>query len=141
MFGAPAVASTSAAPTPLSFGAAKPAAAAPLGGLVAKPTVPGAPVASAPVPSLLKGKTLEDIVNNWSNELEERTRDFSEIAGEVREWDRVLRENGEQVRDSSTLGMRRRWPYHHNFTDFGTIQLNSTPLSSAQPDLVVVGLR
>lgn len=97
--GAPAVASTSAAPAPLSFGAPKPAAAL-LGGLVAKPTVPGAPVASAPVPSMLKGKTLEEIVNNWSNELEERTRDFSEIAGEVREWDRVLRENGEQVCDS-----------------------------------------
>ena len=46
---------------------------------------------------MLRGKTLEEIVNSWSTELEERTRDFSDIAGEVREWDRVLRENGEQV--------------------------------------------
>lgn len=46
---------------------------------------------------MLRGKTLEEIVNSWSSELEERTRDFTDIAGEVREWDRVLRENGEQV--------------------------------------------
>lgn len=47
---------------------------------------------------MLRGKTLEEIVNSWSSELEERTRDFSDIASEVREWDQVLRENGEQVR-------------------------------------------
>lgn len=46
---------------------------------------------------MLRGKTLEEIVNSWSGELEERTRDFTDIAGEVREWDRVLRENGEKV--------------------------------------------
>lgn len=52
----------------------------------------------APTPSLLRGKTLDEIVNAWSGELDERARDFGEVAGEVREWDRVLRENGEQVR-------------------------------------------
>lgn len=104
-FGAPAA---SAAPTStaLTFGAPKPAAtatpAAPSTALAttsaaAKPAVN----AAAPVPSMLRGKTLEDIVNSWSAELEERTRDFSEIAGEVREWDTVLRSNGEQVRGDS----------------------------------------
>ena len=47
---------------------------------------------------MLRGKTLDEIVNNWSAELDERTRDFADLAGEVREWDRVLRQNGEKVR-------------------------------------------
>lgn len=50
------------------------------------------------MPSMLKGKTLEEIVNAWSGELEARTREFMSVAGEVREWDAVLRENAEQVR-------------------------------------------
>ena len=86
-----------AAPSPLSLGALsapKPAVGAPL--------VP-ATTATAPVPSQLRGKSLDEIVNTWSGELEERTRDFVEIAGEVREWDRVLRKNGEQVRRSFLL--------------------------------------
>lgn len=29
--------------------------------------------------------------------MDERARDFVDVAGEVREWDRVLRENGEQI--------------------------------------------
>lgn len=40
---------------------------------------------------------MDEIVNGWSNELEERTRDFADVAGDVREWDRVLRDNGEQI--------------------------------------------
>ena len=52
---------------------------------------------------MLRGKTLDEIVNAWSVELDERARDFVDVAGEVREWDRVLRENGEQVRPESPL--------------------------------------
>lgn len=85
-----------AATPALSFGA-KPAGALALG------TPAKAPLASAPVPSMLAGKSLDEIVNHWSGELEERTRDFAHIAGEVREWDRLLRDNGEQVRPSLSL--------------------------------------
>lgn len=49
------------------------------------------------MPSLLRGKTLDEIVNTWQAELDERTREFTSVAGEVREWDRVLRDNGEQI--------------------------------------------
>ena len=46
---------------------------------------------------------MDEIVSGWSNELEERTRDFADVAGDVREWDRVLRENGEQVKKRNSL--------------------------------------
>lgn len=51
---------------------------------------------------MLRGKTLEEIVNNWSAELDERTREFGDLAGEVREWDRVLRQNGEKISELYT---------------------------------------
>lgn len=56
-----------------------------------------APATSAPVPSLLRGKTLDEIVMTWQHELDDRTKEFGDVAGEVREWDRVLRANGEQI--------------------------------------------
>lgn len=40
---------------------------------------------------------MDEIVTGWSNELEERTREFGDVAADVREWDRVLRDNGEQI--------------------------------------------
>lgn len=87
---------TTAAPSALTFGA--PATGASATAAVPAATATPATAASAPVPSMLRGKTLEEIANSWSAELEERTRDFSDVATEVREWDRVLRENGEAVR-------------------------------------------
>ena len=90
---------TTAPSSALTFGGAKPAApTAP----TAAGSTPAAAVA-APTPSLLRGKTLDEIVNAWSVELDERARDFVDVAGEVREWDRVLRENGEQVRPQSPV--------------------------------------
>lgn len=41
--------------------------------------------------------TLEDIVNRWSSELDERVRDFTHLAGEVKAWDSVLLSNGEEI--------------------------------------------
>jgi nuclear pore complex protein Nup62 len=52
---------------------------------------------SVPVPSLLKGMTLEDIVNRWSSELDERVREFTHLAGEVKAWDSVLLSNGDEI--------------------------------------------
>jgi nuclear pore complex protein Nup62 len=46
---------------------------------------------------MLKGKTMEEIVNRWSSDLETQTREFTRIAGEVSVWDRMLVENGAQV--------------------------------------------
>jgi nuclear pore complex protein Nup62 len=49
-------------------------------------------------PSLLAGLRLEEIVNRWNAELEERVKEYEELAAEVRAWDQVLIANGEKVR-------------------------------------------
>lgn len=54
---------------------------------------------SVPPPSMLRGKTIEEIVNRWSSELETHVREFNKFAGEVSVWDRALIENGNNVRD------------------------------------------
>ncbi|KAG6868452.1 hypothetical protein C0993_002590 [Termitomyces sp. T159_Od127] len=88
----------------------------PLGGLFGKPTekkdssVPpsaalaastttsggqtstGLSVVVAP-PSTLKGKTIEEIVNRWSSDLETHVREFNKFATEVAVWDRTLIDN------------------------------------------------
>ena len=46
---------------------------------------------------MLRGKTVEDIVNRWTSELETHTREFSQFASEVGVWDRTLIENGNYV--------------------------------------------
>lgn len=70
------------------------------------PAVPTAPIASAPanvekpsepVPNLLRGKALDDIVEGWNKDLEEQVKEFERQAGEVREWDKILVRNGNQV--------------------------------------------
>jgi len=60
-------------------------------------TSASAAVAVAP-PSVLKGKTIEEIVNKWSSELENQVREFNKFAAEVAVWDRALMENGNNVR-------------------------------------------
>ncbi|KAG6911717.1 hypothetical protein DXG01_007967 [Tephrocybe rancida] len=82
LFGKPAERSASTTPAP-SFGSTT--AAAP-----AAPT--GLSVAVAP-PSTLKGKTIEEIVNKWSTDLETHVKEFNKFAGEVAVWDRALIEN------------------------------------------------
>ncbi|KAG6837976.1 hypothetical protein H0H93_008370 [Arthromyces matolae] len=49
-------------------------------------------VAVAP-PSTLKGKTLEEIVNKWTTDLETHVKEFNKFATEVAVWDRALIEN------------------------------------------------
>ncbi|THV08694.1 hypothetical protein K435DRAFT_847537 [Dendrothele bispora CBS 962.96] len=55
------------------------------------------PNVAVPPPSMLKGKTIEEIVNKWSNELETHVREFNKFAGEVSMWDRTLIENGNNL--------------------------------------------
>jgi len=52
---------------------------------------------SVPPPSMLKGKSIEEIINRWSTELESHVRDFNKFATEVAVWDRALIENGNNV--------------------------------------------
>ncbi|KAI6035260.1 Nsp1-like C-terminal region-domain-containing protein [Pisolithus orientalis] len=57
---------------------------------------PSTTIAVAP-PSVLKGKTIEEIVNKWSSELENQVREFNKFAAEVAVWDRALMENGNNL--------------------------------------------
>jgi hypothetical protein len=52
---------------------------------------------SVPPPSMLKGKSIEEIINRWSTDLEGHVRDFNKFATEVAVWDRALIENGNNV--------------------------------------------
>ncbi|KAH9994100.1 Nsp1-like C-terminal region-domain-containing protein [Russula compacta] len=52
---------------------------------------------SVPPPSMLKGKSIEEIINRWSTELETHVRDFNKFASEVAVWDRSLIENGNNL--------------------------------------------
>lgn len=46
---------------------------------------------------MLRGKTIEEIVNRWSTDLETHVKEFNKFAGEVAVWDRALIENGNNV--------------------------------------------
>jgi nuclear pore complex protein Nup62 len=46
---------------------------------------------------MLKGKSIEEIINRWSTDLEGHVRDFNKFATEVAVWDRALIENGNNV--------------------------------------------
>jgi len=46
---------------------------------------------------MLRGKSLEEIVNRWTADLENNVREFNTFAAEVSVWDRALIENGNNV--------------------------------------------
>ncbi|KAF8639743.1 hypothetical protein AX17_001005 [Amanita inopinata Kibby_2008] len=52
---------------------------------------------AVPPPSMLRGKTIEEIVNRWSSELETHVKEFNKFAGEVAVWDRALIENSKNI--------------------------------------------
>ncbi|KAJ8516357.1 hypothetical protein ONZ45_g6303 [Pleurotus djamor] len=52
---------------------------------------------AVPPPSMLRGKTIEEIINRWTSELETHVRDFNRFAGEVAVWDRALIDNGKNL--------------------------------------------
>jgi len=79
-----------------------PATSAPAAGQVSK-DAPKAPAATEPAPNLLRGKTLEDVVDGWTKELDGSVKEFVRQAGEVREWDKVLVRTGSQVSISREL--------------------------------------
>lgn len=57
---------------------------------------------SVPPPSVLRGKTIEEIVNKWTTDLDSHVREFNKFAGEVAVWDRALMENGNNVSTNSS---------------------------------------
>ncbi|RDB22852.1 Nucleoporin NSP1 [Hypsizygus marmoreus] len=93
---------TPAAPAPFSLGslaskdATKPAEATTALGAPAATSITTSAVA-VPPPSMLRGKTIEEIVNRWTTELETHVREFNRFAGEVAVWDRALIENGNNL--------------------------------------------
>ena len=56
------------------------------------------PAPSVPAtPSLLRGKSIEEIVKMWQDELDACIKDFGRQAGEVAAWDRVLLRGGDEI--------------------------------------------
>ncbi|KAJ3790481.1 Nsp1-like C-terminal region-domain-containing protein [Lentinula aff. detonsa] len=92
---------TAAAAAPsvgLNFGLSKPGDK-PAGGLLGTftATTSTAPPVAVQPPSMLRGKTIEEIVNKWSNELETHVKEFNKYAAEVSVWDRALIENSNSL--------------------------------------------
>lgn len=96
--GTPAASSMSAVPSP--SGATAPAAA----------KVSAAP---EPAPSVVKGKTFNEIVERFEAELEDQVSRFKDQAAEVREWDMILIDNSQNVSISGTELFRVRAKTRH----------------------------
>ncbi|KAF8759560.1 Nsp1-like C-terminal region [Rhizoctonia solani] len=95
-----------AAPAAPSLGGglfgAKPAAATTPATATATANAPlttpaGATAVPAIPPSALRGKSVEEIVNKWQEELETQTKVFKRTAQEIEVWDRALIENSVQI--------------------------------------------
>jgi nuclear pore complex protein Nup62 len=65
-------------------------------GTLALTTTTTSAISVAP-PSMLKGKSIDEVINRWSKELEIHVRDFNKFVTEVAVWDRSLIENGNNV--------------------------------------------
>ena len=82
----PAAATPAAATTPTAAHAA------------ATPTTAKTPTAApVPAPSVLRGKTIEEVTKKWATELDDQAKEFAAVASEVAQWDRALVENGQYV--------------------------------------------
>ncbi|KAG0321171.1 FG-nucleoporin nsp1, partial [Dissophora globulifera] len=54
-------------------------------------------IAVPPTPSALRNKSMDEIVQQWSKQLEEHTKAFREQAKKISEWDGKLFKNGDQI--------------------------------------------
>jgi nuclear pore complex protein Nup62 len=63
---------------------------------------------------MLRGKTIEEIVNKWSTDLETHVKEFNRLAGEINVWDRALIDNG------NTVSLMEYQVLFINFTDKST---------------------
>lgn len=67
---------------------------------------------AVPAPSILNGKTIDDIVNRWTTDLDNHVAEFNSFANEVSAWDRALIANGNNVR---TLALMLRLRYSNQW--------------------------
>ncbi len=95
-FGTPAAASSNTTPAASTTPAPGSAPSA------AQQQQPQAPAKPEPVPSMLENKTHGEIVNEMNRLLEARVEAFEQAANEVRDWDKVLINNAQQVRRTGT---------------------------------------
>jgi len=58
---------------------------------------------------MLRGKSLEEIVNRWTADLENNVREFNKFAAEVSVWDRALIENGNNVSQTFDVFFSAQW--------------------------------
>lgn len=78
---------------------------APAAGTVGAATAAGAakaPAAWKPnvdVPALLKGKTLEEMINDWSSQIDSDIFQFTQMAMIVGEWDKKVSSNSKKILD------------------------------------------
>ncbi|KIY52338.1 hypothetical protein FISHEDRAFT_35401, partial [Fistulina hepatica ATCC 64428] len=56
-----------------------------------------APLVTATPPSVLRGKTIEEIVNRWTADLDAQVKEFNKFATEIAVWDRAIMENGNNL--------------------------------------------
>jgi Nsp1-like C-terminal region len=72
-----------------------------LGGLTLERDKPAEPKTdvSAAIQSM-KNKTMEEIINKWTGELDRCSEQFKTQANDIRRWDGILVENGDKVRIS-----------------------------------------
>lgn len=98
---AEALSSTVSPTTNLFGGTSKTATSAPAAVTAGNTSTAGP---SEPAPNLLRGKTLEDIVDGWNKDLDTQMKEFERQAGEVREWDKMLVRNGNQVNRLCIIG-------------------------------------
>jgi hypothetical protein len=65
--------------------------------LTTKPQEDLTKTVAPPTPSALRNKSMDEILHQWSRQLDEHTKAFREQAKKVSDWDRKLFENGHQV--------------------------------------------
>ncbi|KAJ9092498.1 hypothetical protein QFC19_008711 [Naganishia cerealis] len=90
LLGATSISTTPATTAPNASNATAPSVPAP----AATSTVSAAP---EPAPSIVKGKTFNEIVERFEAELEDQVSRFKDQAAEVREWDMILIENSQNI--------------------------------------------
>ena len=86
-------ASTEPAAAPASAPAPAPAAAAPPTTTSALVTAPAPAPSTIAAPSAVQGQPVDDIINEWTSELERRSRSFMKHAEALAEWDKAILSN------------------------------------------------
>jgi len=55
----------------------------------------------------MKNKTMEEIINKWTSELDRCSEQFKEQATNIRRWDSILVNNGDKVGPPPTQSMKQ----------------------------------